>query len=51
MNRRASLAFGLDKIQKDLKIVVFDLGGVTLDVTIMEMEAEFFKRKHGGIHN
>ena len=24
----ASLAFGLDKIQKDLKIVVFDLGGV-----------------------
>ena len=26
----ASLAYGLDKIQKDLKIMVFDFGGGTL---------------------
>src|ERR687898_3076712 len=39
----ASLAFGLDKIQKDLKIVVFDLGGGTLDVTIMEMGGGVFQ--------
>jgi molecular chaperone DnaK len=41
----ASLAFGLDKIQKDLKIVVFDLGGGTLDVTIMEMGGGVFQVK------
>jgi molecular chaperone DnaK len=39
----ASLAFGLDKVQKDLKIVVFDLGGGTLDVTIMEMGGGVFQ--------
>ena len=33
----ACLAYGLDKIGKDLKIMVFDLGGGTLDVTIMDM--------------
>src|SRR3989338_7020704 len=32
----ASLAFGLDKQEKELKILVFDFGGGTLDVTIME---------------
>ena len=32
----ASLAYGLDKGGKDQKIMVFDLGGGTLDVTIME---------------
>ena len=41
----ASLAFGLDKIHKDLKIVVFDLGGGTLDVTIMEMGGGVFQVK------
>ena len=41
----ASLAFGLDKIQKDLKIVVFDLGGGTLDVTVMEMGGGVFQVK------
>ncbi len=41
----ASLAFGLDKVQKDLKIVVFDLGGGTLDVTIMEMGGGVFQVK------
>ena len=33
----ASLAYGLDKAEKELKIMVFDLGGGTLDVTIMEI--------------
>ncbi|MBS7622494.1 molecular chaperone DnaK [Candidatus Bathyarchaeota archaeon] len=33
----ASLAYGLDKSEKELKIMVFDLGGGTLDVTIMEI--------------
>jgi len=32
----ASMAYGLDKQDKQLKILVFDLGGGTLDVTIME---------------
>ncbi len=32
----ASLAFGIDKLDQELKILVFDLGGGTLDVTIME---------------
>jgi molecular chaperone DnaK len=33
----AALAYGLDRAGKDHKILVFDLGGGTLDVTIMEM--------------
>ncbi len=33
----ASLAYGLDKTGQPQKILVFDLGGGTLDVTIMEM--------------
>jgi molecular chaperone DnaK len=33
----ASLAYGLDRSEKELKIMVFDLGGGTLDVTIMEV--------------
>ena len=41
----ASLAYGLDKAQKDLKIMVFDLGGGTLDVTIMEMGGGVFQVK------
>jgi molecular chaperone DnaK len=32
----ASLAYGLDKAGKNQKILVFDLGGGTLDVTIMD---------------
>ena len=39
----ASLAYGLDKANKDLKIMVFDLGGGTLDVTIMEMGGSVFQ--------
>src|SRR5687768_16609524 len=41
----ASLAYGLDKANKDLKIMVFDLGGGTLDVTIMEMGGGVFQVK------
>ena len=33
----ASLAYGLDRPEKEMKIMVFDLGGGTLDVTIMEV--------------
>ena len=36
----AALAFGIDKLGKEQKVLVFDLGGGTLDVTIMEMGAE-----------
>ena len=36
----AALAFGIDKAGKEQKILVFDLGGGTLDVTIMEMGKE-----------
>jgi molecular chaperone DnaK len=41
----ASLAYGLDKGDKDLKIMVFDFGGGTLDVTIMEMGGGVFQVK------
>lgn len=41
----ASLAYGLDKAEKDLKIMVFDFGGGTLDVTIMEMGGGVFEVK------
>jgi molecular chaperone DnaK len=41
----ASLAYGLDKVQKDLKIMVYDFGGGTLDVTIMEMGGGVFQVK------
>jgi len=33
----ASLAYGLDKVDKDEKILVFDLGGGTFDVSILEL--------------
>ncbi|MFH0913322.1 MAG: molecular chaperone DnaK [Candidatus Omnitrophota bacterium] len=38
----ACLAYGLEKSQKEQKIMVFDLGGGTLDVTIMEMAQGVF---------
>src|SRR5487761_166548 len=41
----ASLAYGLDKAGKDQKIMVFDLGGGTLDVTIMEFGGGVFEVK------
>jgi len=39
----ASLAFGLDKVKQEMKILVFDFGGGTLDVTIMEMGGGVFE--------
>src|SRR5208337_2393004 len=33
----ASLAYGLDRAEKEQKIMVFDLGGGTLDVTMMDV--------------
>ncbi|MEJ8542053.1 molecular chaperone DnaK [Methanothermobacter wolfeii] len=39
----ASLAYGLDKEDEDLVIMVFDLGGGTLDVTIMEFGGGVFE--------
>ncbi len=33
----AALAYGLDKQEKDQKVLVFDLGGGTFDVSIMEL--------------
>ncbi|MCU0861120.1 MAG: molecular chaperone DnaK [Methanomassiliicoccales archaeon] len=39
----AALAFGLDKGDKEQKIMVFDLGGGTLDVTIMEFAHGVFE--------
>ncbi|MFA5049994.1 MAG: molecular chaperone DnaK [Candidatus Micrarchaeia archaeon] len=41
----ACLAYGLDKVGKDMKILVFDLGGGTLDVTIMEFGGNVFEVK------
>ena len=41
----ACLAYGLDKSEKEQKILVFDLGGGTLDVTIMEMAQGVFEVK------
>src|SRR3990167_4829032 len=41
----ACLAYGLDKTGKEQKILVFDLGGGTLDVTIMDMAQGVFEVK------
>jgi molecular chaperone DnaK len=39
----ASLAYGIDKSKEDMKILIFDFGGGTLDVTIMEMGGGVFE--------
>ena len=41
----ACLAYGLDKISKEMKIMVFDFGGGTLDVTIMDFGGGVFEVK------
>ncbi|MBI2885502.1 MAG: molecular chaperone DnaK [Candidatus Omnitrophica bacterium] len=41
----ACLAYGLDKAGKEQKVLVFDLGGGTLDVTIMDMAQGVFEVK------
>ena len=33
----AALAYGLDKMNKDMKVAVYDLGGGTFDISIMEL--------------
>ncbi|MBN2122525.1 molecular chaperone DnaK [Candidatus Micrarchaeota archaeon] len=39
----ACLAYGVDKVGEDMKLLVFDLGGGTLDVTIMEFGENVFE--------
>ncbi len=48
----ASLAYGLDKKSKDMKIAVFDLGGGTFDISILELGEGVFEVKstHGDTH-
>ncbi|MBT3406174.1 molecular chaperone DnaK [Candidatus Woesearchaeota archaeon] len=41
----AALAYGLDKADQDHKIMVFDFGGGTLDVTVMEFGEGVFEVK------
>ena len=41
----ASLAYGLDKLHKDMKIAVFDLGGGTFDISILELGEGVFEVK------
>ena len=41
----ASLAYGLDKRDRDLKIAVFDLGGGTFDISILELGDGVFEVK------
>lgn len=48
----ASLAYGLDKKNKDMKIAVFDLGGGTFDISILELGDGVFEVKatNGDVH-
>ncbi|SMD30265.1 molecular chaperone DnaK [Picrophilus oshimae] len=39
----ACLAYGIDKLNQSLKIVIYDLGGGTLDVTIMDFGQGVFQ--------
>lgn len=41
----AALAYGLDKGHKDMKIVVYDLGGGTFDVSVLELGGGVFEVK------
>ena len=41
----ASMAYGLDKMDKEVKILVFDFGGGTLDVTMMDLSDGVFEVK------
>jgi len=41
----ASLAYGLDKKHKDMKVAVFDLGGGTFDISILELGDGVFEVK------
>ena len=48
----AALAYGLDKTNKDMKIVVFDCGGGTHDVSVLELGDGVFEVKstNGNTH-
>ncbi len=39
----AALAYGVDKVNKDMKIAVFDLGGGTFDISILEFGGGVFE--------
>jgi molecular chaperone DnaK len=39
----AALSFGLDKTAKDLKVLVYDLGGGTFDVSVLELSGGTFE--------
>lgn len=41
----AALAYGLDKKHKDMKVAVFDLGGGTFDISILELGEGVFEVK------
>ena len=41
----AAMAYGINKMDKELKILVFDFGGGTLDVTIMDFSEGVFEVK------
>ncbi len=48
----AALAYGLDKKNKDIKVAVFDLGGGTFDISILELGDGVFEVKstNGNTH-
>jgi len=48
----AALAYGLDKKHKDVKVAVFDLGGGTFDISILELGDGVFEVKstNGNTH-
>jgi len=48
----ASLAYGLDKKNRDMKIAVYDLGGGTFDISILELGDGVFEVKstNGDVH-
>lgn len=48
----ASLAYGLDKKSEDMKIAVYDLGGGTFDISILELGDGVFEVKstNGDVH-
>ncbi len=48
----AALAYGLDRLDENSKVAVFDLGGGTFDISILELTAGMFEVKatHGDTH-
>lgn len=48
----AALAYGMDKKHKDMKIAVYDLGGGTFDISVLELGDGIFEVKstNGDVH-